>query len=429
MGGQAMAETVVVAVFFLVPFFLMIVIVGKYIDMRSATLQAARYAAFERTVYNTGDSRDATMAGLSDAQLANGIRLRFFSGGLVAITQAQNDSTSAFANKPLWVDQGGNQLLADPNSVAATADGGDEPFGLDTIVQTTIGTLNTITDGLLGYSLTYDKYYTANVSATPQYPIGPKGFVNLLQADMPALQFSAHDTLLADGWSASDMNYEHDQAARLVPTAALGKVLQPVIDAFGYSFVPDLGPESGGPPDLGYVNVGSVGSVPADRLKDYNPPGSSSGGGVSVPASEVDQIIKQYEGAGYALESNVTNSDGTVTLTFTQGPQVMTVTLGGPDGTVTNSATEVQGDPYDVAQQQITTYTSHGYKVDSETYLCSPGSTVCNQVTPGWQSTVTEVDVTLELDMTTNGHTVVNTLRLTVKADPNKPGYSIVTAN
>ena len=37
-GGQAMTEMVVVSIFFLVPFFLFIVLIGKYVDMRSSTL-------------------------------------------------------------------------------------------------------------------------------------------------------------------------------------------------------------------------------------------------------------------------------------------------------------------------------------------------------------------------------------------------------
>ncbi|HHJ11674.1 MAG TPA: hypothetical protein ENK00_00715 [Chromatiales bacterium] len=49
--GQAMTEFVVTASLVLVPLFLMIPLIGKYIDMRQSAIQAARYQAWEYTAW------------------------------------------------------------------------------------------------------------------------------------------------------------------------------------------------------------------------------------------------------------------------------------------------------------------------------------------------------------------------------------------
>ena len=50
-GGQAMTEFVIGVVLFALPVFLLIPVVGKYLDMRATAVQAARYVAWERTVW------------------------------------------------------------------------------------------------------------------------------------------------------------------------------------------------------------------------------------------------------------------------------------------------------------------------------------------------------------------------------------------
>ena len=49
--GQALVEFTIAAMTLLVPLFFMISYIAKYHDMQAATIQAARYAAWERTVY------------------------------------------------------------------------------------------------------------------------------------------------------------------------------------------------------------------------------------------------------------------------------------------------------------------------------------------------------------------------------------------
>src|SRR5690606_31683869 len=52
--GQAMTELLIAATFVLVPLLLLIPLLGKYIDIRHATIQAARYEAWEYTVWYNG---------------------------------------------------------------------------------------------------------------------------------------------------------------------------------------------------------------------------------------------------------------------------------------------------------------------------------------------------------------------------------------
>lgn len=430
--GQATAETVIVSLFFLVPFFLMILLVGKFIDMRSTTLQAARYTAFERTVYSaSGNERDATMARLTDVQLANAVKMRFFSGNVTAITQAQNDSVSAFANNPLWVDQGGNQLVGNATAITATATGAAEPgsFATDAALDVTLQPLRNLVGA--GFALTLDKYYTASVAVQPKMPVGPVDYVALL-GNAP-LAFSARTTLLADGWSATDETYERCQAATLVPTsifgkldndcktrpkalAEIGKALSAFQGMLGY-LIPDLGPQSKGPPGFGYIDVTDAGSVPADRLKNYTPP--SGGNGNAVPQSQIDQIIAQFRSNGYTLVSQTTQADGSVVLVFNKGNSTVTVTVS-PGGGVSNVGTvSIPGSPYAVWQNYSASLHSAGYSTVSVRYVCA-GNTTC---ATGQEINAIEVDGVMALP----GGNASTNMNVTVKQDPGKPGASIVT--
>ncbi|MBS0192669.1 MAG: hypothetical protein JSR34_00280 [Proteobacteria bacterium] len=428
MRGQAMGETIVVALFFLVPLFLMLVLVGKFINMRSTTLQAARYTAFARTVYSaSGFERDATMARLTDAQLANAVKMRFFSGNFTAITQTQNNSVGAFANNPLWVDQGGNQLVGNPGNVTATATGNGEPnsFATDAALGVTLQPLRNLVG--LGFSLTLQKYYTAAVAVQPKLPVGPAGYISLLNG-LP-LTFSAHDTLLADGWSASDENYERCEAATAVPTsvlgtatsgcpsrpkalAAIGNLYKSVQSMLGY-VIPDLSPSSKGPPGFGYVDVTDPGSVPADRLKNYNPP---TPGGGSTPPSQVNQIIQQYTAAGFTLVSQTTQANGSVVLVFQKGGATSTVTVSPSGATTVGSALSIPGTPYAAWQSYSASLIQAGYALSGVRYVCA-GNVTC---AAGKEQNAIEVDAMATI---AGG----SSMTITIKPDPSNPGNSIIT--
>ena len=55
-SGQAMTEFQICAAYVLIPLFLMVPLLAKYIDIKHATISAARYQAWEYTAWYNGDS-------------------------------------------------------------------------------------------------------------------------------------------------------------------------------------------------------------------------------------------------------------------------------------------------------------------------------------------------------------------------------------
>ena len=56
--GQAMTEFVISATYVLIPLFIAIPLLAKYIDIKQASVQAARYAAWEYTVWYDDENND-----------------------------------------------------------------------------------------------------------------------------------------------------------------------------------------------------------------------------------------------------------------------------------------------------------------------------------------------------------------------------------
>ncbi|MDZ7736787.1 MAG: hypothetical protein U5P41_12355 [Gammaproteobacteria bacterium] len=83
--GQAMVELAIIAAAILVPLLLLIPLLGKQIDLKHQTIQAARYQAWEYTVWYTDSGRlpdgfsDATQPIKSTTVTEREARRRFFS--------------------------------------------------------------------------------------------------------------------------------------------------------------------------------------------------------------------------------------------------------------------------------------------------------------------------------------------------------------
>ena len=131
-SGQAMTEMVIAASFVLVPLFLLIPWLGKYIDLHQSAIQAARYEAWEYTVWyenaNEAPATQITQISLSTmplksiAELQAEAKQRFFSREAYAnIPTAEANDESDLINEgnwdinmtnPLWQDHLGNSLLS-----------------------------------------------------------------------------------------------------------------------------------------------------------------------------------------------------------------------------------------------------------------------------------------------------------------------------
>jgi len=107
-----MVEFVVAATFFLVPLFLALVVMGKFTDVQHTTNMAARYGAWERTIwyddsgtmfgnYNSSNHKTA-------AQISNEISVRLINDRSRATSVIRNTDKAAtgFANgiDPMWHD-------------------------------------------------------------------------------------------------------------------------------------------------------------------------------------------------------------------------------------------------------------------------------------------------------------------------------------
>ena len=63
-SGQAMTELLICASFILIPLFLIVPTFGKFIDMKHTTIQAARYEAWEYTVWYAEDCSRSVLSAL-----------------------------------------------------------------------------------------------------------------------------------------------------------------------------------------------------------------------------------------------------------------------------------------------------------------------------------------------------------------------------
>lgn len=231
--GQATVEFVVAALVML-PLFIVIPLLGKYLDLFQTSEAASRYVAFE------GATRNSSNSWKSDAELSMEVRRRFFSasGAPVKTGDAAGDFTAH--RNPVWTDHAGRPLLA--------------KFEDDVTVTTTVAGKNAIPATELfpfrsGLGLNNDNWYTGEVSIKiADIP----GFKPL---DTIGLTTKRRTVLLADAWTARSNAqirqriedggvgvYPIGQAATLVnligtiPTAVLDPAL--VVGAHDWDVVP-----------------------------------------------------------------------------------------------------------------------------------------------------------------------------------------------
>lgn len=175
--GQSTVEFAVLALV-LVPLFLLVPLIGRYIDMMQTAEKASRYVAFE------GAARNSSNSWKSDAELAAEVRRRFFSNSDAPVKT--NDVAGDFAahRNPIWSDAAGNPLL--------------EKFGNDVGVRTQVSGMNAIATAIFAdpLGLSRDNLYAANVT------VKPVDVKSLPPFDKIGLSITRRTVLLADAWTA-----------------------------------------------------------------------------------------------------------------------------------------------------------------------------------------------------------------------------------
>ena len=201
--GQSTTEFLVLAMV-LMPLFLSLPLLGKYLDLAHATEQAARYVAFETSV--VGPARRPPTAEALAAQ----IRERIFSTSTAPIlSRRASDSARAHSANPLWTDPRGAHLLAEPAS----------RIGVHLAARTDAAPASALLAGPLGFDLPAGTEHTGTVRVSPHDVPGLAPF------DTLGLSIRRHQVLLGHNWSAAG---SADYARRIEHAGLLAYPIQPL---------------------------------------------------------------------------------------------------------------------------------------------------------------------------------------------------------
>lgn len=205
-GGQAMTETVVVAGFILVPLLILGVYVGKWAYLQDRTIEAARYAAWERTVspLSAPKSRDDWVSLKSEDDLANEVRLRFFGGRnerITAVTGSAGagDVARGSSPEPLLRKYDGQPLLI-KREENITVNTREEAFDGGWAAGA-MGALSSLAGSPLPMTGPTVAAVTVSATGLPQRIFSEVGLGD-------PLQFKAQAAVLTDPWSGSPKDEE-----------------------------------------------------------------------------------------------------------------------------------------------------------------------------------------------------------------------------
>ena len=274
--GQALVEFIIAATLVIIPVFLIIPMLGKYIDIKSSTVQAARYAAWERTVWYgkaaSGSDWDANEK--DDSAIGHEVAQRIYSNNTTAKFQDSDQGASTFAGgaKSLWKDRAGNALLANFSDVSDSQLNDASPGTLNEIMKPVTDAIDTVSS-LLGatFKVETDSLYTATVSVNVANgkSIGQVMSTGALSGDEDFgglnLTFTAQNVVLGNGWNADGSDMVKSQVEGLTPLSVLARdPVKTVLEIFQYAtaiIAPELMPNNlkvGGEiqPDI----------VPGDRI-------------------------------------------------------------------------------------------------------------------------------------------------------------------
>ena len=272
--GGALIEFVVIAMFVLVPMYLAVQALGKFADVRSVANNAARYAAWEKTVWHEETTSDFSKINTpnqkSTLSIHNEMLVRVFNDRAAGLKYANTDkaaTTLAKGTDPLWRDTAGTALLSNPASIGLTAK--YEKPSKD-ILGSAIGLINKVAvpsiTGTLAPPVPID---TLAVVSFNLDKVGDKSEVYKrlwskkagMTADWVGLDYTASAAILSNSWAANAAGGTKGMVAKSVPTAnGLGTAVTVATAAALLAWDPTEIPRL----DLGRI---AVDVVPADRHK------------------------------------------------------------------------------------------------------------------------------------------------------------------
>jgi len=325
--GQAMTEFIISASFFLVPLFLGISVIAKYIDIKQANVQAARYQAWEYTVWFANDTERGidyssgkinnggeVMSGFdavkqpvkTTAQTRNESKQRFYTNpgnedttAPILATDATTGWTTASAN-PLWTDHTGLPLYSGVDGGNASLSSSEETPTLPVVgdimnvllkaigfIFGAMGDLMSLVGSAVGFNaINTDGYAMSNesmeVAFNPRFrDISGRDLSLTVGTDSTATtrDFVSTAAVLSDAWNAGGAEHTYNQAGGTVPTTLLNGLLD-AIPGFKdiWNIVSILAPELRlcnpggiwGADDKGSLWLGhiDIDAVHPDRLQD-----------------------------------------------------------------------------------------------------------------------------------------------------------------
>ena len=255
--GQAMTETLVTASTVLVPLLLLIPLLGKYIDIKHAAIQSARYEAWEYTVWYGANSE--TPSGFVDGggddlqqpvkdpdTVQKESRWRFFSDINSEIKPSYANTWDEDNRNPLWSDHRGDTLIKDDNPA-------DPPKSQEPTPDYSLGILNTLLDILdavfealawamdladrdVGFTMiNTDGLAKSTVEVPITAPVGLIDFPTI--SDTPGtddslaalnIDYFASAAVLTDGWNAGGLGHTINQTGGMVPTKILNELIEAI---------------------------------------------------------------------------------------------------------------------------------------------------------------------------------------------------------
>lgn len=250
--GQALVEFLV-ATAALLPLVAGVVLVGRLQDLRVATLQSARYAAF-----------GGALAGTPSAELQSEVRARFFTDPTLPLRAADRRDLHSGTN-PHWTDVArAVPMIQAPADVTVQLSNARPPGAAARATTAATASIDGVAR-LTGRSLDLERrgYFSATVD------VRIADLPSLAALGVTPLALRARAQMLGDDWSSAGPAETARRASALVPTSPLRRV-RPVLAPLAWAL-------SLLEPALRELCLAPVDPelVPLDRL---GPPGSDDAG-------------------------------------------------------------------------------------------------------------------------------------------------------
>lgn len=289
-----MIEALIAAALVLVPLFLAIPIIAKYLDIKAYAVQSARYAAWERSVWFGGAAAapmgigsfnnkwDAIEKTDDEIRAEIGARLLGESNGASFKITDKSGGNFPAGPRGLWQDRRRGTLLKSYGDIATSYDNDTAPG----LINDLLSPVMSFTSVFSNFTVDTNARYTAKIALGVQEVAfntnagigGCAGCPVDFLATGRTLAFSEKNVLLANGWSANgpgslaeygshpERITVYNQVRGMTPTSLLSpppgtgfRDALDVLQSIALFFFPELSTL-----DLGRIEVDRV---PGDRLK------------------------------------------------------------------------------------------------------------------------------------------------------------------